>query len=79
MTLAINAHTDNKGRDSYNLGLSQKRAVSAVKYLIKNGISKKRLQSNGFGETKPLVDCKNDCSDEDLQANRRVEFVILKE
>ena len=79
MVLAINAHTDNKGRDSYNLGLSQKRASSAVKYLIKNGISKNRLLSKGFGETKPLVDCKNDCSDEDLQANRRVEFVILEE
>ncbi|ULC59370.1 OmpA family protein [Flaviramulus sp. BrNp1-15] len=79
MTLAINAHTDNKGRDSYNLGLSNKRAASAVKYLIKNGISKDRLQSKGFGETKPLVDCKNKCTDEDLQANRRVEFVILEE
>lgn len=77
MKLAINAHTDNKGRDSYNMNLSNKRASSAVKYLIKNGISKSRLQSKGFGESKPLVDCKSNCSDEDLQANRRVEFVIL--
>ena len=76
MTLAINAHTDNKGRDSYNLSLSQKRAASAVKYLIKNGIGKDRLESKGFGETKPLIDCKNDCTDEALQANRRIEFVI---
>ena len=79
MKLAINAHTDNKGRDFYNLNLSEKRAASAVKYLIKNGINKSRLQSKGFGETKPLVNCKNDCTDEDLQANRRVEFVILEE
>ena len=79
MTLAINAHTDNKGRDSYNLNLSNKRAASAVKYLIKNGISKDRLQSKGFGESKPLIDCKNDCTDDELQANRRVEFVILEE
>jgi outer membrane protein OmpA-like peptidoglycan-associated protein len=77
MRLAINAHTDNKGRDSYNLGLSNKRASSAVKYLIKNGISKDRLKSKGFGETKPLIDCKNECSNEELQANRRIEFVIL--
>lgn len=77
MKLAINAHTDNVGKDSYNLNLSNKRAVSAVKYLISNGISKDRLTSKGFGESKPLVDCKNNCSDEDLQANRRVEFVIL--
>lgn len=77
MKLAINAHTDNKGRDSYNLNLSKKRAASAVKYLINNGISKNRLISKGFGETKPLIDCRNKCSNDDLQANRRVEFVIL--
>ena len=77
MKLAINAHTDNKGRDSYNLKLSNQRAASALKYLLANGISKDRLQSKGFGETKPLIDCKDNCSDDDLQANRRVEFVIL--
>ena len=76
MKLVIKAHTDNKGRDSYNLNLSNRRAASAVKYLIKNGISKDRLVSKGFGESEPLVDCKTNCSDDDLQANRRVEFVI---
>lgn len=78
MKLVINAHTDNKGRDSYNLSLSKKRAASALKYLIKNGISKSRLQSKGYGETKPLIDCMDNCSPEDLQANRRIEFVILE-
>lgn len=77
MKLAINAHTDNKGRDSYNLKLSDQRAASALKYLLANGITKDRLISKGFGETKPLIDCKENCSDDDLQANRRVEFVIL--
>ncbi|MDO5979484.1 OmpA family protein [Flavivirga spongiicola] len=78
MKLIINAHTDNKGRDSYNLGLSKKRAASVVAYLINNGISKNRLQSKGYGETKPKIDCKNDCTDKNLQANRRVEFVIIE-
>ncbi|WP_170179842.1 OmpA family protein [Flavivirga rizhaonensis] len=78
MKLVINAHTDNKGRDSYNLSLSKKRAASAVTYLINNGISKNRLQSKGYGEAKPKIDCKNDCTKENLQANRRVEFVILE-
>ncbi|XMO88344.1 OmpA family protein [Algibacter sp. AS12] len=78
MKLAVNAHTDNKGRESYNLNLSNKRAVSAVSYLIENGISKDRLVSKGYGETKPLIDCKTSCSDGDLQANRRVEFVIVE-
>ena len=78
MKLVINAHTDNKGRESYNLNLSQKRAASALKYLIKKGVAKNRLKSKGFGESKPLIDCKSNCSPEDLQANRRVEFVILQ-
>ncbi|MEP3838240.1 MAG: OmpA family protein [Algibacter sp.] len=77
MTIAVNAHTDNRGRDSYNLNLSNKRAASAVRYLIKNGISKDRLVSKGYGEAKPLVDCKTSCSESDLQVNRRVEFVIV--
>ncbi|MGC1205831.1 MAG: OmpA family protein [Flavobacteriaceae bacterium] len=77
MKLAINAHTDNKGRASYNLKLSNQRAASALKYILANGITKNRLISKGFGETKPLIDCKTNCSDDDLQANRRVEFVIL--
>ncbi|MDD7884429.1 OmpA family protein [Flavivirga sp. 57AJ16] len=76
--LVINAHTDNKGRDSYNLNLSKKRAASAVTYLTDNGINKNRLQSKGYGETKPKIDCKNDCTKENLQTNRRVEFVILE-
>ena len=78
ITLTINAHTDSRGRDSYNLKLSDKRAASALKYLIKNGIDKSRLTSKGFGETRPLIDCKaNSCSDEEHQSNRRIEFIIL--
>ncbi|HMR16983.1 MAG TPA: OmpA family protein, partial [Mariniflexile sp.] len=77
MKLAINAHTDNVGKDAYNLNLSNKRAASAVKYLISHGINKNRLISKGFGETKPLIDCGGNCTEADLQTNRRVEFVIL--
>jgi len=78
MKLAINAHTDNKGKDAYNLSLSDKRAASALRYLTANGISKDRLVSKGYGETKPLIDCKNNCSEDNLQANRRIEFVIVE-
>lgn len=76
--LAINAHTDIRGNDAYNLKLSNKRAASAVKYLIKNGIDKNRLTSKGYGETKPLIDCETkSCTDEEHESNRRIEFVIL--
>lgn len=79
ITLAINAHTDIRGNDNYNLRLSKKRAASAVKYLVKHGIDKSRLTSKGYGETKPLIDCKTkSCTDEEHQSNRRIEFVILE-
>ncbi len=77
MTLAVNAHTDNKGRASYNLNLSKKRAASVLRYLVKNGIEKSRLEPKGHGENDPIVDCADNCTEENLQANRRVEFVIL--
>jgi outer membrane protein OmpA-like peptidoglycan-associated protein len=77
MTLTINAHTDNKGSDKYNLALSQRRAKSTVTYLISKGISKERLTYKGYGESKPLNDCTN-CTPEQDQANRRVEFKINK-
>jgi len=77
MNLAIHAHTDNKGKETYNLKLSKKRAISAYEYLIANGISQDRLETKGFGESKPLIDCKNKCSQEDLQTNRRVEFIVI--
>ena len=74
--LIINAHTDNIGRTTYNLNLSKKRAKSAVLYLIQNGISKDRIISHGYGEEKPLINCKNNCSKKDLEANRRVDFLL---
>lgn len=51
--IKINSHTDARGSDSYNLDLSKRRAKSCVDYLIERGISKERLVSEGFGETKP--------------------------
>ncbi|MFI1771889.1 OmpA family protein [Thalassobellus citreus] len=77
MKLAINAHTDNVGKDSFNLKLSNDRAASVLNYLVTNGISKDRLRSKGYGETEPLIDCGNNCSKEQLQTNRRVELVII--
>lgn len=77
MKISINAHTDNKGSDSYNLSLSERRAASALQYLVDKGIDKARLESHGYGETQPIIDCKNNCSPEDLQANRRIEFIVL--
>ncbi|KAB1069740.1 OmpA family protein [Tamlana haliotis] len=77
MKLDIQGHTDNRGSASYNLTLSKRRAASTMKYLVEHGITAERLQSEGFGETKPLIDCKSNCSEEEHHTNRRIEFLIV--
>ena len=53
ITIELSAHTDYKGSDQYNEGLSQRRAESVVNYLIAHGIAPDRLTPKGYGEGKP--------------------------
>jgi outer membrane protein OmpA-like peptidoglycan-associated protein len=78
--LEIGAHTDSRGGDAANQRLSERRANSAVQYLISQGISPSRLTFKGYGETVLKNTCKNGvtCSDEEHEINRRVEFSILE-
>lgn len=79
MEIEIGSHTDSRASDMYNLRLSNKRAASALEYLVTNGIDRKRLRSIGYGETKPLIICpKNDCTEQEHATNRRCTFMILK-
>ncbi len=80
LRIKVNSHTDSRGKDSYNLWLSQKRAESTVNYMISKGISSDRLEGEGFGETKLVNQCKNGvrCSNADHELNRRSEFIILE-
>jgi len=55
VTIELSAHTDNRGSDTYNEGLSQRRAESVVNYLIEHGIAEDRLSPVGYGEGKPKV------------------------
>ena len=73
--IEMSAHTDNKGSDEYNFTLSDQRARSVREYILSKGIRASRIQSKGYGETKPVA--AND-TDENRQLNRRVEFTILK-
>jgi len=74
-TLAIiEGHTDGKGTDVYNMGLSLRRAESVRSYLITNyGISPSQLKATGYGESRPVAD--ND-TDEGRQRNRRTVAVL---
>ena len=80
LKIKVNSHTDSRGRDSYNLWLSQKRAESTINYMMAKGISADRLKSEGFGETKLVNQCENGvrCSPKEHELNRRSEFIILE-
>jgi len=76
--IELSSHTDCRGKDAYNMSLSQKRAKSAVDYLIIEGIDASRVVSKGYGESKPSESCVCEkCSEEQHQRNRRTEFKVL--
>lgn len=79
--IELGSHTDSRGNDAYNMILSQKRAESAVQYIISKGINRNRITAVGYGETKLLNRCANGvkCSEEEHQLNRRTEFKIIKQ
>ena len=80
LKIKVNSHTDSRGKDSYNLWLSQKRAESTVAYMVKKGIAEERVEGEGLGEIKLINQCANGvkCSDEDHELNRRSEFIVLE-
>jgi outer membrane protein OmpA-like peptidoglycan-associated protein len=72
--IEISGHTDNQGSDSYNVGLSQRRAAAVKGYLTDTeGVDGGRITTKGYGATKPVAS--ND-TDEGRAANRRTEFMV---
>ncbi len=74
LTIELGSHTDVRNTDEYNLGLSQRRAESAVQYLVQNGIEQSRVKAKGYGETRLIV--KDAQTEEEHQRNRRTEITI---
>lgn len=79
--IEMSAHTDSKGKDAYNIKLSQRRAQSCVDYLISKGIFTSRMIAKGYGKTRPIApntlpDGKD--NPEGRQLNRRTEFKVLR-
>lgn len=74
MKIELSGHTDNKGKDRYNMQLSLDRAKAVYDYLVNSGIDKKRLKFKGYGAKQPIADNK---TEEGRAKNRRVEFKIL--
>lgn len=75
----LGSHADSRGSDEYNLALSQRRADSAVDYVVSQGIARERIRSKGYGETMLVNGCSNGvkCNDKQHEENRRTEFVIV--
>ena len=71
--IEIQGHTDSRGTDDYNMGLSVRRATAVRDYLRQNGIAAPRMTTKGFGESAPSYS--ND-TPEGMAQNRRVEFLI---
>ncbi|HNM24005.1 MAG TPA: OmpA family protein, partial [Saprospiraceae bacterium] len=77
--IQLGSHTDCRGNDNYNQTLSQRRAESAVNYLISKGIDPNRLSAVGYGEPQPAVGCAcARCTESEHQANRRTTFKVVE-
>lgn len=67
----IEGHTDSVGSESFNQNLSERRAEAVKAYVVSRGIDASRLETRGYGETKPIAD---NATVEGRAANRRTEF-----
>jgi outer membrane protein OmpA-like peptidoglycan-associated protein len=72
--IKIVGHTDNKGTESYNLGLSERRAAAVKAFAVASGVPSSRMTTVGKGFAEPIAD---NTTDAGRAANRRVEVVIV--
>jgi outer membrane protein OmpA-like peptidoglycan-associated protein/tetratricopeptide (TPR) repeat protein len=82
MVIKIEAHTDSRGGDRYNMKLSERRAKSTRDYLLSRDIAPERIESAiGYGESQLVNECSNGvkCTKEQHQENRRSKFIIISE
>lgn len=74
--IELSSHTDDRSSDEYNQDLSQRRAQSAVDYMVSQGIDPSRLVAKGYGESQLII--KNAQTEEEHQVNRRTEFKVIE-
>ncbi|MFT3795946.1 OmpA family protein [Flavobacterium sp.] len=79
--IKIESHTDSRGKDAYNMKLSDNRAKSTQTYIISKGIDSTRIESAiGYGESRLTNKCKNGvkCTEAEHFKNRRSDFIIIQ-
>ncbi|TXE12595.1 OmpA family protein [Algoriphagus aquimarinus] len=74
--IELSSHTDSRSGDAYNQNLSQRRAQSAVDYIVSQGVAADRLVAKGYGESQLII--KNATTEEEHQTNRRTEFKVIE-
>jgi peptidoglycan-associated lipoprotein len=74
IVIELSSHTDSRGDVAYNIDLSQRRAESAVNYIISKGINSRRITARGYGENRPIIP--DATTEEEHQVNRRTEFKV---
>jgi outer membrane protein OmpA-like peptidoglycan-associated protein/tetratricopeptide (TPR) repeat protein len=79
ISVEIYSYTDSKGREEYNLALSQRRAQAVLDYLEKNGVERARMSARGFGGKNAVAPNVVNGKDNPMgrQLNRRTEFRIV--
>ncbi|SMD36869.1 Outer membrane protein OmpA [Reichenbachiella faecimaris] len=75
ISIFLSGHTDNQGKSSLNVELSEDRVQTVMRYLTAQGVDKKRIAGKGYGGTKPIA---SNASAETRKLNRRVEFTVHK-
>lgn len=75
----LSSHTDCRGSYSYNQKLSQRRAKSAMEYIVSQGVERDRIEAVGYGEMKLRNRCKDGipCDEDEHEVNRRTEYKII--
>ena len=78
--IELSSHTDARGSATSNITLSDRRAKSAMDYVVSQGIEAHRISGKGYGEEKLINQCADGvaCSDDEHQQNRRTEFAVTK-
>lgn len=76
ISIELSSHTDARADNDYNMNLSQRRAQSAVNYIVSQGIEQGRLVARGYGESRLII--ANAQTEEEHQVNRRTEFKVIR-
>ena len=74
ISIELSSHTDDRSSVEYNQDLSQRRAESAVSYILSKGIDQNRISAKGYGESQLII--QNAQTEEEHQINRRTEFKV---